>query len=97
MSETGAATTEAAKAAAVVKSPILTRLEKVIFDHLVETGQNVMEGLATDETLDTILINAALLELRQDRIQEKLETNATWLKKQFAKLKAGMPKVKEGV
>lgn len=73
------------RSAAPDKSPMLTALEKVVYNFCVETGDQPGPSVAEDPALHRLLVEAIQDQLRVDRIEKKLKGNVVWLQKQLAK------------
>lgn len=79
----------AAAAPAKQKSPMLTALERVVYEHCIETGDTIEEGKYS-AGLQAAITTAVWDQLREERIDEKLNLSAVWLRQQLAKERAGV-------
>lgn len=69
---------------------MLTNLERVIFDRCSETGDTAEQALQRDRVLHRQIVDFATKEVRQERVNARLENDNSWLKVQVSKLKAGV-------
>ena len=67
---------------------MLTDLERIVFEKCKQTGDTPQQALETDEDLRDELLTK--MPFREERIQARLDQEASWLKHQIAKLKAGV-------
>lgn len=81
-------TTRATRAVATDKSPILTRIEQIVHDFCVETGDQPGAALEHDPALHRLLVEKVAGDIRVERILVKLDRNAKWLKAQLEKARS---------
>jgi hypothetical protein len=87
MTETVSPTQAAAK---TVKSPMLTKLERLVYDRCEITGDLPEDALAFDDVLHKLIVNEVCDGIRVERIATKLDGSAKYLKHQVEKLRAGV-------
>jgi hypothetical protein len=62
------------------KSPILSKLEKIVYERCVSTGETAENALADDSTLHSRICTEACAAVKMEKVQRKLEENASWWK-----------------
>lgn len=61
------------------KSPVLTQLEKLVYDRCLETGYTAEEVLQ-DRVLAQRVLESLREDVRTERVQDKLNLHAGWLR-----------------